>query len=681
MCGTAGAQPVEAPREKPDLRRATLGLPQETPPEPERTLPVAQVGPKEETPDLPTLPPTRVVGTPFPAGPSLPSDVGVTPTRTETPLREFGGSVSVIDQAKIVNSGQPFLRNVLQTTPGLDVIQNGGPGRVATVFLRGQSSRATKVLVDGIPINDPSSPQRTFDFGALNTLEIERVEVLRGPQSTLYGSDAVGGVINVITKRGQGPMQGWVSSMGGSYGTFENVAHVSGGNDQGYYSFGASEFETRGFSVANRRYGRPFNTENDPYRQNTLSTRFGWTPHEDFDVDVVLRYLRGTAALDSFNQAPFDLITDDRLTSSRNEQFYGRVAARLALLDGDLENRVAYNRFNINRDFSDPNSFFPPTLSVFHGGTDKFEYQGNLKLTKDNRFTFGLDHQLEEFDNPPSDPLRKTQSNTAFYLQDQFGLWDRWFTTAGIRWDEYERAGPATTWRVASVFRVDETGSALHGSYGTGFIAPSLFELFANAPPFILGNRNLRPEHARGFEYGFEQSFLDKNLIFDVTYFRIDSEDLIQYVFPTYQNVSQARASGVELITTVKLTRNTSLVANYTNTNTLDVDRDRDLQLRPQHKGSLTLNHLFLDGRANWNLQLLAVGERFDYSAPVALQRMAPYAVVNTALWYDLRRNVRLFARVDNLFDTDYEELVGYGTARFSAYAGVKITFGGSDER
>src|SRR4051812_26582328 len=161
----------------------------------------------QEPPELPTLPPTRVVGTPTPtpaAEPAFFPSVGVTPTRTESPLREFGGSVSVITQPQIANSEQPFLRDLLQTVPGLDFVQNGGPGRVGTVFLRGQSSRATKVLVDGIPINDPSSPQRTFDFGGFSALEVERIEVLRGPQSTLYGSDAVGGVINIITKKGYG---------------------------------------------------------------------------------------------------------------------------------------------------------------------------------------------------------------------------------------------------------------------------------------------------------------------------------------------------------------------------------------------------------------------------------------------------------------------------------------------
>jgi len=644
--------------------------------------------------DLPELPPTRVEGDPspsasstsgagqsFPSGGNLPADVAVTPTRTESPLREFGGSVSIINSAQIINSQQSFARDLLQTVPGLDFIQNGGPGRTASVFLRGQSSRATKVLVDGIPVNDPASPQRTFDFGTLSTLEIDRIEVLRGPQSTLYGSDAVGGVINIITKRGEGPTRAWLSSMGGEFGTSENIGHISGGSKVFYYSAGASWYDTNGFSVANQYYDRPFNTEDDGYRQGTYSTRFGWTPCENFDVDVVLRYLNGTTQLDSFNRAPFFLINDDLLTSTRTEQFYGRASARLSLFDGNWENRVAYNRAVINRDFDDPNSAFPPTYTLFHGLNEKFEYQGNVRLWHNNRFTYGFDYLNEEFDNPPSQPTRRSQTDSAFYLQDHIGIADRWFTTAGIRWDNYEFAGLATTWRVASVLRIDETFSAIHGSYGTGFIAPSLFELFAELPPFVIGNPKLRPESSRGYEVGFEQGFFGKNLILDVTYFRIASEDLIQYVFPTYENVAQAESSGIEAIATAKLGQNTTLVANYTYTEAVDLENDRLLPFRPRHKGSVTLNHSFLNGRANWYTQLVAIGERFDYAVPKNLQLLAPYTVVNTALWYDVNPNFRLFGRIDNLFDTNYEDQVGYGTAGFSVYAGAKITFGGGRER
>jgi len=367
-------------------------------------------------------------------------------------------------------------------------------------------------------------------------------------------------------------------------------------------------------------------------------------------VDVVLRYIRGSTALDAFNQPPFDLVTDDTRAGSHSEQFYGRVSTGLTLLDGDLETRVAYNRTQINRDFNDPNSAFPPTFSLFHANTDKFEYQANLRLTENNHLTFGAEYLTESFDNPTANQPRSQQDDSAVYVQDRVGLWDRWFTTAGLRWDDYQFAGPATTWRVASVFRVDETSSAIHGSYGTGFIAPSLFEQFANAPPFVIGNPNLKPEHSHGFEYGVEQGFCEKNLLLDVTYFRIDYGGPDPVRLPTFQNVTRARASGVECIATVKLGENTRIIANYTNTATLDLAQDRPLQLRPRDKGSLTFNQGFLDGRANWYLQLVAVGDRFDFSAPTALQHMSPHAVVNTAVWYDLRPNIRLFARVDNLF-------------------------------
>jgi vitamin B12 transporter len=648
---------------------------------PLRAQPPATLGPPEE---LPSIPPTRVPGTvtpgaePFPATPNLPSGVGLTPTRGESPLREFGGSISIIDSAQIAASQQPFLADLFKTQPGLDVQQNGGPGRQTSIFMRGQASRATKVLVDGIPINDPSTPQRTFDFGSLNTLEIERVEILRGPQSTLYGSDAVGGVINIITKRGDGPLHGWVSSSAGAYGTTENTTHVAAGNSLFYFSMGVSQFDTAGFSVANTKYGRFFDTEPDGYHQTSLATRFGWTPTQNFDIDVVMRYLHSKAALDSFNQAPFEFVTDDPFTNSRNEQFYGRASARWAILDGAFEQRIAFNRTTINRDFNDPNSFFPPTSTLFHGSTDKVEYQAIAKLTENNKLTFGIDHTIERFDNPPTQNNQVSQADKAVYVQDQIGLWNRWFTTAGVRSDDYELAGVATTWRIASVFRVDEVGSAVHGSYGTGFIAPALFELFADAPPFVFGNPHLRPEHDKGFEYGFEQSLFDKQLKFDVTYFRIDSRDLIEYVFPTFDNVGNARSTGVEFTTTWKLTDTTTLTGNYTYCRARDLDLQRLLNLRPQQKGAITLNQKLFDGRGNWYAQLVAVGDRFDYSAPTLFQHMPQHVVVNTAFSYDIRPNIQLFARADNLFDANYEEVVGFGTPRFSVYGGVKISFGGT---
>jgi vitamin B12 transporter len=635
--------------------------------------------------DVPTLPPVRVPGerptgdvSPFPGTGSLPDSVAVTPTRGESPIREFGGSVTVIPESRIINSEQPYLRDILFTTPGLSVIQNGGPGRASSVFLRGASSRATKVLLDGIPINDPSSPQRAFDFGPFSTLDIERVEVLRGPQSVLYGSDAVGGVINIITKRGQGPTTTWFSGMGGAYETYQASAGASGGTDKFYYSIGLTRFDQEGFNVSNQRYNRAFTVENDPFRQNVVSSRFGWTPNEHFDIDVVLRYIHSDVAVDAFNRPPFEFIEDDPRATGNSSNFYGRIGGRLSLLDGMFEQRVAYNQARTNRESSDPNNFFTPETNLFHAVTQKFEYQANLKFGDWNRFTLGYDYYHEAADNPPTDPVRRTNKDNAIYLQDHLSIADRWFTTAGIRWDDYELAGPATTWRLASIYHVKQTGTAFHGSYGTGFVAPSLSELFTFLPPFAFGNPNLRPERARGYEYGVEQTFFDRKLLFDVTYYRLDFDDQIDFDFnqSTWFNIATSRSTGVEAMMSALLTDSTRLDVNYTNNNATDLDRNRTLPRRPYDRVNVTLNQGLLNGRANWYVQFSTVGVRYDYAVPAPQQRMPTYALVNTAFWYDLTKNVRLFGRIDNVFDADYEEVVGYNTPRFSAYGGIRITLG-----
>ncbi len=652
--------------------------------------------PGEMTPAPATSAPTI---NPFPAVPNLAADVALTPTRTESPIREFGGSVSVIPESRIVNSEQPFIKDLLTTVPGVDVVQNGGPGRVSSVFLRGQSGRATKVFLDGIPLNDPSSPTRAFDFGNFSALEIERIEVLRGPQSVLYGADAVGGVVNITSKRGQGPLAVSFTNYAGTYDTYNSQLNLSGGTSEYYYSFGVAQFLQNDFNSANTMYGRDFNQLSNPFHQTTMGTRFGWTPSKFFDVDVVLRYIQSDTSLDSFNR-PFDfndpenipnsLVSDDAFAHNATTQYFGRIGARLELLDGLVEQRVAFNRASTRRYFIDPNSF-APEARVTDGLTHKFEYLTNLKFSENHKLTFGYDYLHEDAQTPTSDPMALRRSynlnDNALYIQDHIGLFDRWYTTAGIRRDDYSQAGAATTYRIASIVHIDEIEAAVHGSYGTGFLAPSLSELFAFNPPFDIGNANLRPERARGFEYGFQKTFLDRKLFFDITYFRIDSEDRFGYVFdfanfgganlPTNYNISRAHSSGFEVITSVQLMEQTRLDVNYTNTSTLDHDKNFYLPRIPQNKVSATLNQGFAAGRGNVYAQMLWVDTRYDPAAPAAVRRMDPYMVVNTAAWFDVLPRVRLFGRIDNLFDRPYEELVGYNTPRFSVFGGVKVSLGG----
>ncbi|MEO2021507.1 MAG: TonB-dependent receptor plug domain-containing protein, partial [Pirellulaceae bacterium] len=233
----------------------------------------------QDEPPIVELPETVVPGrpSPFPANP-LSTGTLLTPNRSETDANRVGSSYTVINEAEITQTRQSSVAEVLRGKLGLDVVRSGGSGGATSIFLRGANSQHTKVLMDGIPINDPSHPNRGFDFSSLSADNIERIEVLRGPQSILYGSDALGGVINIITKRGEGPPSIRASGMGGSFGTARTSLSISGGDQASYYSISGGYSHTDGISAASVLNG---NTEPDRHRNGNLSARLGWNLSEN----------------------------------------------------------------------------------------------------------------------------------------------------------------------------------------------------------------------------------------------------------------------------------------------------------------------------------------------------------------------------------------------------------------
>jgi len=612
-----------------------------------------------DEPPLVTVPETTVVGEPgpFPSQP-LRADTVVTPTRTETLLSEVGSSVTVITEAEIKESGQTQVHDVLRNVPGLDVVQQGAPGGLTSVFMRGANSQQTKVLIDGIPANDPSSAGRAFDFSLLTVDNIERIEVLRGPQSTLYGSDAIGGVINIITKRGQGPLEVRAGVMGGQFGTHRETLSASGGNDFYYYSFGTSYLQSDGFSAADVRFG---NIEDDGLRHGTFSGRYGLTPSEYFDLDYVFRYTDIDAEVDDagFIGPP----TDNFLRETRSEAFFNRIQARASTLEGTLDHRFGFNYTNYDRRDTDPGLFGIPR---FLGHTRLFDYQANLLLLENNTFTVGADY-LDEGARDTFTPTR-SQTMASIYFQDQIALADQWFTTVGCRWDEHSEAGPASTYRVTTLYRLPSTQTAFHGTIGTGFRAPALAEV-AFGPP-----GGLRPERSKGWDVGIEQPIGERFLV-DATYFRNDFTDLIQFDFATFTlaNIGSAFSSGVELTGLYQLNACTSLSANYVYNYTYDRDTGLELRRRPRDKASLKINRSLFCGRADVSASVLYFGRRLDSSDGSIY--LDDYFLMNVAGSYNLNEHWQLFARVDNVLDQDYEEVWGYGTPGISFYGGARLVW------
>lgn len=623
----------------------------------------------EEEP-LPEIPETQVIGrpNPFPATP-LGEGTLVTPSRTETAASESGSDVTVITQEQIAASRQTQVAEVLRQVVGLDVVQSGGPGRATSVFVRGANSEHTKVLIDGIPVNDPIGATRAFDFGALTVDNIERIEVARGPLSMEYGSDAIGGVINIITKRGEGPLALRVSGRGGSFGTQRESVSASGGTDNFYYSFGGSYLQSDGFSVLSPRLG---GLEDDLYRNATLSGRFGWTPSPVFNVDYVFRYTDADVAIDGFQSTfPF-LPADNLIRQNRNNMFFNRVQIQSALLDGLIEQKVGFSLTDYNRRDTDPGFFGTPQ---FLGQSRLVDWQANLQVLENSTLTAGVDYLQEEGSTTFLTP--RSQNLAGVYLQDRFSIKDWSFTTIGVRWDQHSTAGAAQTYRFTQLFRIRETGTNIHGSIGRGFRAPALAQKFGFA-----GNPNLRPEFSKGWDIGVRQQIIPGKFTVDLTYFRNDFRNLIITSFNPgpplvfqLQNVGLARATGVEAVGNWSLGPCTTFTGTYTFTNAIDLSNGRRLLRRPKNKATFNISRRFLDDCASVNLYFLYVGSRVDFDQFGGLTTLADYIRVDVSGKYRLSYNWEAFARIQNLTDSNYEEVYGFSTAGISGYGGMTYIY------
>ena len=604
-------------------------------------------------------------------------EIVVTATRIETPSREVGSSVTVITNQQIEERQNTTVLEVLRTVPALDVVRSGGPGGQTSVFIRGAKSEHTLVLIDGIEMNDPITPGRSYDFANLTTDNIERIEIIRGPQSTLYGSDAIGGVINIITKRGKGRPSGFVSAEGGSFNTFREKAGVSGGNKWANYSLGISRWDTDGISAADEKDG---NHEKDGYENTSISTKLGITPAENFDADFVLRYINARAHIDNSWG-----VLDDPNNTADMEQLFFRTQARLSLFNDLWEQRLGCSLTDLDRDYrNDTDAKHPNDLdrSSYDGKILKFDWQHNLYLHETNTLTLGVETEKEKgqsdyysesaLGTDTSTFEKENARTTGYYLQDQVKLWDSWFTTLGVRLDDHSRFGSETTYRIASAYLIRQTGTKLKGTYGTGFKAPSLYQLYSQ-----YGDQNLDPEESTGWDIGVEQSLFDKKLILGATYFSNEFDELIEFESGTsrYINVAEAEARGVEVFASVRPIDDLTFLASYTYTDTEDKATGKDLLRRAKNKFGFDVNYRFI-GKGNVNLGLVYVGKRDDndYSTYTRVE-LDDYVLVNLAASYDITRNIQIFGRAENLLDEDYEEVKGYGTPEVSAYAGVKLSF------
>jgi vitamin B12 transporter len=592
----------------------------------------------------------------------------VTPTRLPTPESEVGSSITVITEEEIQRKQERTLPDALKDVPGLNVVQTGGPGGTTSVFIRGANSNQTKVFIDGIDATDPATG--TFNFEHVLTWDIERVEVVRGPQSGLYGADAIGGVINIITKKGSGPGQFAGSLEGGSFGTFNQNARVSAATERYNFYFDFAHFHSSDTPVTPSDLVPPGRSvQGDTYDNKTFSGRFAANLTDNFDIGVVTRYIDTSLRFtgDDF-QGP------ESLKSTENdEQLFTRGTAHLVSFDGVLDQTVglAYTKFN-QRDF-DPN---PPAAvpSFFNGDRVKADWQGNIKLMEGQVLTFRAEHQRDEISTPIAEI-----TDDAGMVQLQSSIGERFFNAVSVRYDSYDTFGAKPTFRIAPALLIPETGSKLKGSVGTGFKAPTLAELFQNFPSFnFFGNPNLKPENSIGYDAGFEQTALEKRVQFGATYFHNDIDNLITIndTGTSFQNVGKATTYGVESFLAYAPWEPLTVRADYTFLIAKNDILDQELLRRPKHKASLNAAWHVTEA-AVLSATLLYVGPWFDVNRAGTISGVPAngYTLVNLAGSYDLGNGLTAYARIDNLFDRHYQDPIGFLRPGLGVFAGLRVAF------
>ena len=609
---------------------------------------------------------------------SLPPVV-VTATRTEVPVNQLTTSVTVITAEEIRERQAELVLEVLRDVPGLDVVQSGSMGTATSVFIRGSDSDQVLVLIDGVEVN--STTLGAYNFANLTTENIERIEVLRGAGGTLYGSQAIGGVINIITKRGQGPLEVGLSAQGGNGWTNRQVATLRGGAGKLGYSFSAARLASDGFRSVN-----------DDYRNLSTSARLDYQVTEDTSLKGIFHFIKSDAGL--YNNNNFASVPDPNARQATT-QYVTKLEWEQRIVQ-NWDYRISGSMFKENEKASDDVdscvSFgFPcdsPTTDRFRPLIASGEFQTNYRFQDWSTTTFGIQYNRRSAST--SGGIDDAIGNFGYYLQEQLQFFDRrLIMIPGIRLDDNQKFGSAWTPSFSAAYLFKEIGTKLKGGYAKGFKAPTLNELFFppgfGCPAF--GNLNLGPERSWEINFGVEQNLLSDRIKITGTYFHREVKDLIEgrpipgdpFGCFRAENVGRARFDGVEWALGIRLFSPLTLNANYTY---LDWDTaDGRLPRRPHNQGSVILN--YLQDALNINLIANIVGRRDDFRAasPFGDTVTPGYVTVDLASSYilpwrmPLVKEVSLIGKIQNLFNKKYDQVDGFRAPPLNFLLGFRASF------
>jgi vitamin B12 transporter len=612
-------------------------------------------------------------------------EVVVVAMRAPESIDKVGNSVTVLTEAQIKESQRVDLTELLATTPGVSFSRSGGPGTQTSFYIRGADADHTVILIDGVVMTDPSTTGGNIDFGNLIVGDISRIEILRGAQSTLYGSQAIGGVINIETAQPQENLGGTLQGEKGSLDSGLAQAAIGGKFDKWTFRLAGSYYATDSVSSFDRQYG---GLGDDPYHNAVLSGRSTYDLTPDVQLDFRGYYTNSTVDYDGF--PPPDYVFGNQLNYQTTRQYFGYTGLNFNLLDGQWKNRLYVDYM-----FTDRANYLPtdttPIQTDHYSGTDtRVNYQGNLAIAPGYSAVFGLQQEKYLMDSTPYAPAEANTGDNSAYVQLQGEVVKGLTLTAGERFDHYDAFGEHFTGQLAAAW-VLPTSTILRSSWGQGFKAPSLYQLYS---PY--GNQGLQAERSHDWDAGVEQRFWDNRVMASVTYFDTKFTNLIEFAdcpgSPLcaepgheqgyYINLGQAKSSGEEFQASVKWSDNFTVLANYTHLNIIDETPGSPtygMQAfnRPGEMGNLTVSY-------SWPFKLsTSVAVRYSGPSltgnfnvfPTTIITLGGYTLVDFRASYAVNEHFEVYGRVDNLTNKVYETIYQYGTWGRTAFAGVRMKF------
>jgi vitamin B12 transporter len=627
---------------------------------------------------------------------SLDQQIIVTATKTETPLAQVGSSVTVMSGEELAQEGIASVGEGLRRVAGAGVVQSGGIGQVTSLFIRGGNSNYTKVLIDGIAVNEPGG---IYNFANMSATAIDRIEIVRGAQSTLFGSDAIAGVVQIFTKRGTSEGLSPRPSIfveGGTFNTYRYGVGLEGKGNRVDYALSFSRFDTDN------------NVLNGSFNDATISGNLGIRPSEKTEIRAIFRSEAGRAGVPgawAFQRPDPDAFyrrMDEAgaLTFTYNPTISWTQKFSYSVSDSQQFSANPKDSGSYVPQYQGRMAPFAFSDSVYQTLNDtrrqKISYQSDLALALGHLFTVGADYEHESgmVGDPQSNPLEAKRDNYGGYLQDQWSLHNRLFAVAGIRLEHNDSFGFFAAPRLSWTFLVNQPSSGafwgltkLKANFGVGIKEPSLVQSFSNSP-FFQGNPNLRPEKALSFDAGFEQTLYSGQTVVEATYFENHFRNQIEYIVTnpqtyagTFFNLGKARARGLEVMLRQKLISNLELSGSYTLLDSIILESSnssdavyaegQELLRRPRHSGFVDLR--WKPGRWTLGASGIFVGSRADSDfSYMGFTRNKGYSILNLLANFKLAGGVSVFASVNNALNESYMEVLGYPALRANFRIGLR---------